>query len=314
MDGGSVGVRASLDSNQTRGYGTGMPKLRGNAVSNPLVGGGVAALGLKTPRGNSMAAMYDSAPAFKIDAGSGIPGKGSIRDIARNKDRLQTLMSLPMHKTGTAKFDGDPTKRTLAPLTKEDTGNFGNHALMSTLRAGKGVSSTEEGQQRASTIDNPPSFYDDDMNKWRNKFAKAVSSRAQFKKQHFSKDNKSILATNDNFVAKDPDLKIAEPKYTGGSVQPTKSEFKKVIGRRKSRQSVNSPTNCDIDFVGNSAAFHHIIKGRNASKEDLNFNMNLRCYKNSTRFNGSDPWQFPAPKAFAPTNQFTDTQVTLDNR
>ena len=46
-------------------------------------------------------------------------------------------MALPMHKTGTIKFDGDPGKRTLAPLTKEDTENFVNASLMSTLRADK---------------------------------------------------------------------------------------------------------------------------------------------------------------------------------
>ena len=40
----------------------------------------------------------------------------------------------------------------------------------------------------------------------------------------------------------------------------TKSEFKRVIARRKSRQSVNAPTNCDIDFIGNSSDYSHLIK------------------------------------------------------
>ena len=46
----------------TGAYSTGLPKLKGASVMNA----GVAALGIKTPRGHSMAAMYDSAPAFKI--------------------------------------------------------------------------------------------------------------------------------------------------------------------------------------------------------------------------------------------------------
>ena len=46
-------------------------------------------------------------------------------------------MILPNHKSGTIKFDGDPMKRTIAPLTGEDTTNFINMNLMSTLRQGK---------------------------------------------------------------------------------------------------------------------------------------------------------------------------------
>ena len=80
-------------------------------------------------------------------------------------------MALPFHKTGTIKFDGDPGNRSLAPLTKEDTENFVNASLMSTLRVGKSMHHVE----KHATIENPPSFYDDDLNKWKNKFAKAVS-------------------------------------------------------------------------------------------------------------------------------------------
>ena len=67
------------------------------------------------------------------------------------------------------------------------------------------------------------------MKKWTNKFAKAVSTRAQFKKHYFNNEDKTILATNSNFMPKDADAKLAEPKYTGGNIQPAKSEFKKVV-------------------------------------------------------------------------------------
>ena len=50
-----------------------------------------------------------------------------------------------------------------------------------------------------------------------------------------SNENKSILATNSNFFSKDADARLAESKYTGGTIQPKKSEFKKVMQRRKSR-------------------------------------------------------------------------------
>ena len=138
MDQGGRSVRGSLDT-ISRGYSTGLPKLKGK--SSALVGAGAGALGIgRTPRGETVAAMYDSAPAFKIANDRGIPNKGSIRSLARNRERMETLMMLPTHKCGTIKFDGDPNKRTIAPLTGEDTTNFMNMGLMSTLRTSKAVS------------------------------------------------------------------------------------------------------------------------------------------------------------------------------
>ena len=55
------------------------------------------------------------------------------------------LMHLPNHKSGTIKFDGDPLKRTIAPLTGEDTTNFINSHLMSTLRQGRSVTNRDNG-------------------------------------------------------------------------------------------------------------------------------------------------------------------------
>ena len=163
-----------------------------------------------------MTSMYDSAPAFKITSDRGIPNKSSIESIRRNRERMETLMTKPSHKTGTLKFDGDPAKRTLHPLTHEDTGNFSNMGLISTLRAGKAFE-TGSGEAR-QTIDNPPSFYDDDLKKWRKKFEKAVSTRATQKKHLYTTEARTILATNDNYIARDADAKLAEPKYTGGSI------------------------------------------------------------------------------------------------
>ena len=77
---------------------------------------------------------------------------------------------------------------------------------------------------------------------------------------------------------------------------------------------MQSPTNLDIEFIGNSANFQHLITNRRLKKEDLNFNLNLRNYKNTTTFNGQDPWLFPGPKEFSPKNQFVSLRETLNNR
>ena len=88
--------------------------------------------------------MYDSAPAFSISPEKGIPGKGSISQVARTSERLADLMHIPNHKSGTCKFDGDPMKRTIAPLTGEDTTNFINMNLMSTLRQGRSMTNKDK--------------------------------------------------------------------------------------------------------------------------------------------------------------------------
>jgi hypothetical protein len=83
------------------------------------------------------------------------------------------------------------------------------------------------------------------------------------------------------------------------------SEYKRVMERRKSRQSNNAPTVVDIDYVGDSAKFEHIIRFRDChqgqpNKQNLNFGMKLRNYKNVTTFNAAQPWIYPPKKAFHP--------------
>jgi hypothetical protein len=90
-----------------------------------------------------------------------------------------------------------------------------------------------------------------------------------------------------------------ETLYTGGQIKPTNSEFKRVLVRRKSRQSVNAPTVIDIDYKGNSSGFAHLI-GNKASCASINFGMNLRNYKNDTDFQGKEPFLFPAKREFKP--------------
>jgi len=46
-------------------------------------------------------------------------------------------------------------------------------------------------------MDNPPSFYDDDMRKWSEKFSKAVKARDAFKKQYMTTQQRTIFTSNE---------------------------------------------------------------------------------------------------------------------
>lgn len=85
------------------------------------------------------------------------------------------------------------------------------------------------------TIDNAPSFYEDDIRKKEEKYTKSIQERQLFKNNYFKNERRTVLAGNDNFVEADPDTKLKEMKYTGGQIKANSSEFKRVIGRRKSR-------------------------------------------------------------------------------
>jgi hypothetical protein len=70
------------------------------------------------------------------------------------------------------------------------------------------------------------------------------------------------------------------------------------MARRKSRQSTHSPNNIDFDYIGNSGTFHHLIQKRNEkggspNTSQLNYEMKLRGYKNSTSFIAEKPWLYP---------------------
>ena len=89
---------------------------------------------------------------------------------------MDSLMRMPNHKSGTSKFDSTTMVKTMSPLTSEDISQFGNLGLMSTLRA-QAPSALTAGRNKSVTIDNPPSFYDDDLRKKQEKYAKAIKDR-----------------------------------------------------------------------------------------------------------------------------------------
>ena len=148
----------------------------------------------------------------------------------------------------------------------------------------------------------PPSFYEADQDKWRRKFAQSVLERTQFKKKYLSDRKTSVLNQNDNLLLNDEtdwDQKLKKTHYTGGQLIPTKSEFKQVLKRRKSRQSTDMPSQVDFEYQGNSAGHLNTIV-QNHNLHQINFELNLRQYKNQGSFKGEAPFLYPKHSAFAP--------------
>ena len=82
-------------------------------------------------------------------------------------------MSLPDHKPIIPKFYASEMQRSLVPFTQEDKELYGNLPLVNTLR--KPI--TTPNWQAGGTGSNPPSFFDDDQEKWRKKFAGSIKER-----------------------------------------------------------------------------------------------------------------------------------------
>ena len=158
-------------------------------------------------------------PAFRITK-QAIPNKDTMRSYYTNHERIESLMRRPTHKQGTIKFDPESCERSINPLTSEDTSQFCNLGLMSSLRNnGVGVSSAKKSHKASQpglTIDNPPSFYEDDLRKRVEKFATSIKQREQYKKAYHTGQNRSIFTGNDEKCTYDLDKKLQDIKYTGG--------------------------------------------------------------------------------------------------
>ena len=95
-------------------------------------------------------------------------------------------------------------------------------------------------------------------------------------------------------------------RYVGPGLHPTKSEFQKVATMRRSRQSNHTFANLDIDLIGNSADYQHLLSNRKYSKGELEHMINLRTYKPTTKFLPEEPWCMPPAKSFSPKDQYVD--------
>ena len=132
-------------------------------------------MGLTTPKGVSSPINFESMPAFTVSTMKGIPDKKIIRTENTSRNRMDSLMRVPQHKSGTTKFDREKDARSIAPLTSEDIGQFHNLSLMSTLRANN--PSVTEKRHNSVQVDNPPSFYEADLQFKQKKYADAIKDR-----------------------------------------------------------------------------------------------------------------------------------------
>lgn len=89
---------------------------------------------------------------------------------------------------------------------------------------------------------------------------------------------------------------------------PTKSELKHVLKRRRSRQSTRMPTQVDFEYVGNTAGLlnQHV---QTHNKHQLDFELNLRQYRRESDFLADQPWLYPAPRSFKPSESLREYAV-----
>ena len=125
----------------------------------------------------------------------------------------------------------------------------------------------------------PPGFYDEDVENWTKKFQTARDTRQLEKTRIKSMGCFKPVGTK-NYNTANP----SKPK------------------RRNSRQSTATYTGIDFDYTGNTNNVHHLIKNTstnpNRHKANLNFELNLRTYKNTAKFVGQQAWEYPQAKRY----------------
>ena len=130
-----------------------------------------------------------------------------------------------------------------------------------------------------------------------------MKERDYIKKQLQKNYDITCLTRNTNVKTEDDAQKTEkkggkEKKSEAVESEARPSLFNQVLKRRKSRQSNFAPAVVDFDYAGDSAKFQHLVEKRPEvgypNKSMLNFEVNLRSYKNITDFNAGKPWLFPA--------------------
>ena len=126
----------------------------------------------------------------------------------------------------------------------------------------------------------PPSFYDDDIQKWTKKFETARESRQQWKTKLKS-------------------LGCFMPLGTKNTNTMTSKTGKGKTVRRNSRMSTNTFNAVDFEYSGNTNNVQHLIASTTQAARhptQLNFELNLRTYRNESKFKGNSAWQYPPTK------------------
>ena len=186
-------------------------------------------------------------------------------------------MKRPNHKVAKPKYkseNGDiQYDREVNPLTMEDNFSKFDTPWLAVLRdrnhSAQTAATTKRKKLLGNTIPQPPSFYEDDMGKWDQKFKKTIQERDDFKKKY--------LKDTQLGITREPNDKIME----------------KIEKRRKSRLSTNTFNVVDFDYHGNTNSFSHLIK--NKFKEpptvsQLNFECRLRTYKSKSEYKHRNNW------------------------
>lgn len=124
-------------------------------------------------------------------------------------------------------------------------------------------------------INNPPSFYEADMDKWLNtKFSQAIKDREVEKKR----------------------IRNSGCYMPFGTANPNTTSI--ALKRKGSRGSLPSFTNVDFNIAGNSNDFYHLVKHargpNNHAPSDLNFEANLRTWNNKGSLKQEKAFKYPA--------------------
>ncbi len=144
-------------------------------------------------------------------------------------------MKKPKHKVDKKKYynhEGSVQyKRDTSPLTMEDNFSLYDGPWLSSLRdrsqsTNAGKMTKRKQKPLESTVPNPPSFYEEDLQKWDKKFKQAVKDRIIFK-QKYLKDAK-----------------------VGLEVRPEDKIMQLIQKRRKSRLSTNNFNIIDFESKG----------------------------------------------------------------
>ena len=133
-------------------------------------------------------------PVFTIERDNKIPDSKDFTQSMYPAGSVDRLLVAPKHKQPSKKFDWQLVNRHNVSYTGEDTEQTTlNLPLSKSLRDGV----LNRHPKNLSTAQ-PPVWYDDDIKNYESKFDLAVKERAQFKRQHFSSKNMSVLNSNSN--------------------------------------------------------------------------------------------------------------------
>ena len=259
-----------MEKTSSASVASGLVSPRRESISSATLGAaGAGSLGIATP-------------AFAINFQAGIPHVSSHRRYAQSKECVDHLMNLKNPVATREKYDGDPKKRSLLPLNLNDLGNWDNMELMQSLRSEQDARLPDDGKSLSmATAANvhPPSFYEADVSRWRDKFKKAISDHKAKKSRYLSPQRQSMQMLDASHETEE-----GSKKYVGGGIQPRRSEYKRVASLRKSRGSTEGFVTLDLEgLTGNTAVYQGHIK--KSSKDNLAHILSLRNYRNETNFN-----------------------------